>query len=196
MTAPWLYRFVQRVAAPGAERRLRELLRHWLENHPPPGRCLDVGCGPDSWLRVAGLQPVGVDSDARRVAAFERRHGRAVCAPATALPFTDGEFDSVWSFGLLHHLPDDDARRAVKEMLRVTRDGGCTVIFDAVLPRVAWKHPLATLLRRMDQGKWMRSQERLETLLVPSGDWEQKRLTYALTGLEGLLCTRRVSATA
>jgi SAM-dependent methyltransferase len=191
--APWLHRFIQRAAAPDAERRIREMLEQWVNDHPPPGRCLDVGCGTDSWLRVLGLRPQGVDFDARRIAAFERRNGWAVRASATALPFADSAYDSVWSFGLLHHLPDDDARLVLKEMRRVTRVGGCTVIFDAVLPRVAWQRPLAALLRRMDRGKWMRSLESLEGLFAPFGVWERKRLTYALTGLEGLLCTQRKS---
>jgi hypothetical protein len=66
-------------------------------------------------------------------------------------------------------------------MCRVTRDGGCTVVFDAVLPRVAWKSPLATLLGRLDHGRWMRSQESLQALLAPFGDRERKRLTCSLT---------------
>ena len=188
--SPWLYRFVGHVAAPGATRRMRAVLEQWRELHPPPGRCLDVGCGTDSWLRLLDIRPLGVDLDARRVAAFARRHGRAVQAPATALPFADGTFDSVWSFGLLHHLPDHEARLAVAEMRRVTRAGGCTVVFDAVLPRVAWHRPVASVLRRLDRGHWMRTQESLEAVLAPFGDWERKRLTYALTGLEGLLCTQ------
>lgn len=189
--APWLYRISQRVTAPGAEHRLREMLRLWLAGHPPLGRCLDVGCGPDSWLRLVGVKPEGVDADNCRVAAFARRNGRAVCASAMRLPFAGGEFDSVWSFGLLHHLSDEDARLTVKEMRRVTRPGGCLVVFDGVLPDAPWKHPLAAALRRMDCGHWMRSQAALEKLLAPSGDWERRRLTYALTGLEGLLCTLR-----
>jgi SAM-dependent methyltransferase len=187
--APWLYRLVGRVAAPGAKRRIHAVLEQWLHDHPTPGRCLDVGCGTDSWLCELGLKPVGVDLDARRVAAFSRRYGQALQASAMELPFADGACNSVWSFGLLHHLSDDDARRAVGEMRRVTSAGGCTVIFDAVLPRVAWKRPLATAVRRLDRGRWMRSQESLEALLAPNGDWERKRLTYSLTGLEALLCT-------
>jgi SAM-dependent methyltransferase len=191
--SPWLYGLVGALAAPGAECRIRDVLRHWLGTHPAPGCCLDVGCGTDSWLRLVGRRPVGVDLDARRVAVFARRHGWAVPASATALPFPEGAFDSVWSFGLLHHLSDENVRVAVGEMRRVARAGGCIVVMDGVLPRAAWRRPLAAGLRWLDRGEWMRSQEELEALLAPFGAWERQRLTYALTGLEGVLCTLRAN---
>ncbi len=76
-------------------------------------------------------------------------------------------------------------------MQRVTRAGGCTVIFDAVLPRAAWRRPVAALIRRLDRGRWMRTESALTALLAPLGEWECERLTYSLTGLEGLLDTFR-----
>ena len=185
------YRLTQRLASPGAGRVLRALLARWLARNPPPGKCLDVGCGPESWLRRADLQPIGVDVSPDFVAEFRRRGGHAVVGCATALPFADGAFDSVWSCGLLHHLPDDAARRAVAEMQRVTRAGGCTVVFDAVLPRAVWRRPVAALLRRMDRGRWMRTEAALTALLAADGAWKCERLTYSLTGLEGLLATFR-----
>ena len=191
MTESARYRLVQRLAAPGASRALRAMIVRWLARHPPPGHCLDVGCGPESWLRCVGVQASGVDLSPEFVAEFRRRGGEAVVGGATALPFADGAFDSVWCFGLLHHLADDAARRAVAEMQRVTRAGGCTVVFDAVLPRSAWRRPVAALLRRLDRGRWMRSEAALTSLLTPRAEWECGRLTYSLTGLEGLLATFR-----
>jgi SAM-dependent methyltransferase len=189
---PWLYQLVGHVVAPGAKHQLRAVLAQWRKSHPAPGPSLDVGCGTRSWLHTIGLQPLGVDVDARRVAVFARRHGQAVQASATALPFADGGFDSVWCFGLLHHLSHDDARRAVREMRRVTRCGGYTIVFDGVWPRASWQRPVATWLRRLDHGGWMRSQDELERLLAPFGNWERNRLTYSLTGLEGVLFTQRI----
>jgi ubiquinone/menaquinone biosynthesis C-methylase UbiE len=187
-----LYRFTQKLAAPGAAQALHRLLMTCLEKMPSPGKCLDVGCGPDSWLWSVGLDPVGVDLRAHFAEAFRRQGGEALVACAAALPFGDGSFDSVWSCGLLHHLPDDAAHRAVEEMQRVTRRGGSTVIFDAVLPRSPWQRPLAGLIRRLDGGAWMRSQQALEALLADHDGWQTRRVTYAHTGLEGLLCTRRI----
>ena len=180
--------FVQRCAAPGADGALQKMIAHWLAAHPPRGVCLDVGCGPHPRLRAAGLKAIGVDVSETFVHAVRRDGGAAEVACATALPFGDGAFAGVWSFGLLHHLPDEAVRSAVGEMRRVTCAGGWTVIFDAVRPHSAWRRPLAALLRAADRGGWMRSQAALEALLRPFGDWQCERMTYAWTGLEGLWC--------
>jgi len=186
-SAPWLYRLTQRVAAPGADRNLSREIGRLLQELPPPGRCLDVGCGPDSILRRLGLNPVGIDLCHARVLAFARANGLAAQAEATALPFADGIFDSVWSFGLLHHLPDEAARSAIKEMRRVTHPGGFIVVVDGVLPSSVLRRPFAALIRGLDRGGWMRTQESLETLLTSGGQWNCRRLTYATTGLECVL---------
>ena len=180
--------FVQRCAGPGADGVLQKMIARWLAGHPVPGVCLDVGRGPHPRLRAVGVAAVGVDVSETFVQAVRRAGGKAEVACAMALPFGDGAFAGVWSFGLLHHLPDDAARRAVGEMRRVTRAGGWTVIFDAVRPHSAWRRPLAALLRAADRGRWMRSQAALEALLQPFGDWQRERMTYAWTGLEGLWC--------
>lgn len=180
-----VYRLLQRLLAPGAE----PAIARRLSGQSRGGLSLDAGCGPTSWLWPAGNAPYGVDICLDFARAFHRRSGRAVVASATALPFRTGCFDDVWSFGLLHHLSDGDARAAIREMRRVTRDGGQTVIFDAVLPRRAWTRPLAALLRKLDRGSWMRREETLQALLTTSADsWSYERITYAYTGLEGLWC--------
>jgi SAM-dependent methyltransferase len=173
-----LYRLLQALLAPGASRSIAGRIQR------RQGRALDVGCGPDSRLRLVGMKPFGVDIAPDRARAF----GPAVVASATALPFADGVFESVWSFGLLHHLPDDGARAAIREMRRVTRAGGATVIFDGVLPRRPWSRPFAWLLRRLDRGRWMRRQEALRTLFDRPASWRFERFTYARTGLEGVIC--------
>jgi ubiquinone/menaquinone biosynthesis C-methylase UbiE len=114
-----------------------------------------------------------------------------VVASAVALPFRDDCFRAVVGTGLLHHLSDDNAARAVCEMTRVTREGGYTVVLDAVLPRPAWRRPLAAVIRYVDHGRWMRHQPELEALLGTPHDWTRERFTYAYTGLEALIARRR-----
>lgn len=110
---------------------------------------------------------------------------------AVALPFSDGSFDGVWSVGLLHHLPDDMARQAVREMVRVCCPSGYIVILDAVLPDPIWRRPLAYALRRADRGKFVRRENEFKTILPPDKCFATERFTYTYNGLEVLVCWRQ-----
>jgi SAM-dependent methyltransferase len=90
---------------------------------------IGTGVGTDARRIVAhGGQYTGVnvdqgstDATAAALAAFDLA-GSVRKASATALPFKDGSFDVVYSFGVLHHIPDVDA--AIREIRRVLRPGG------------------------------------------------------------------------
>jgi ubiquinone/menaquinone biosynthesis C-methylase UbiE len=173
-----LYTLLQALLAPGGSRYIASLIES------RPGRALDVGCGPDARLWPADMKPIGVDIALDRARAF----GPAVVATAAALPFADSVFDSVYSIGLLHHLPDDQARTAIREMRRVTVAGGVTAILDGVLPRRPLRRPLAWLLRRLDRGRWMRRQDEIQALFDSPASWRFGRFTYTRSGLEGVIC--------
>ena len=185
---PWIYRLAQLFLAPGAEKTFIQKIKQLMTQLPPAQRILDVGCGPSSWLWQLGLHPVGLDLSLTYTVTFSHCGEIAITGSANALPFRNGSFDSVWSIGLLHHLPDDLARQAVSEMLRICRPGGYIVIVDAVLPEPAWQRPAAWMIRRLDRGRFMRTQLVLESILLPRENWVCERFSYSLTGLEGLLC--------
>lgn len=103
---------------------------------------LDVGCGPATdTLPLAELvgpggHVAGVDRDADMVAEADRRAAAAGLADrvehrvgdATALPFADGRFDAVRCERLFLHLADPEG--ALREMMRVARQGGRVVVMD------------------------------------------------------------------
>lgn len=102
-----------------------QLIRKLL--HPTPGATLlDVGCGTGYFTRrLAGecrLRVVGLDPNAEWLA-FARPHGvgtEAYCeGRAEQLPFADASFDYAISITALCFVVD--ARRAVQELMRVSR---------------------------------------------------------------------------
>ena len=94
-------------------------------------RVLEIGVGMGSdflrWAR-AGAAATGVDLTDRAVAITRQRleaaglSAEVRTADAENLPFADGSFDLVYSWGVLHHTPDP--RRALAEAQRVLAPGG------------------------------------------------------------------------
>lgn len=91
----------------------------------PPKRVLVVGCGTGreaAQLAVTlGAEVIGIDIhprwDPAAGAVAKLQYG-----DATALDFSDGTFDLVYSYHALEHIPD--FRRALREMRRVLADDG------------------------------------------------------------------------
>jgi ubiquinone/menaquinone biosynthesis C-methylase UbiE len=122
----------------------------------PGQRILDVACGTGVLARAAARQVgsagkvVGLDVNEgmlavarRHEAGVEWRQGRA-----EALPFEAESFDAVLSqFGLMFF---DDARQALREMLRVVRRGGriAVAVWDS-LERAPGYEAMSGLLRRL-----------------------------------------------
>lgn len=49
-----------------------------------------------------------------------------VCGDSENLPFSDGQFDVVYSYGVIHHSPD--TAQSVREILRVLKPGGEAIV--------------------------------------------------------------------
>lgn len=97
------------------------------------GHLLDAGCGGGrysvAWWQGGARQVTGVDISPVNIETARRRVTEAgisgvefVEGNVLALPFPAGEFDGVFSNGVLHHTTD--WRRGVRELLRVLRPGG------------------------------------------------------------------------
>jgi SAM-dependent methyltransferase len=94
-------------------------------------RVLEVGFGAGtdhSRLARRGARLFGVDITPQNFVETARRFeidgqcARLAGADAEALPFPDGAFGLVYSFGVVHHIPDID--RALVEIARVLAPGG------------------------------------------------------------------------
>jgi len=141
-----------------SRRPLLKLLSRLLPESRAP-RTLEVGCGTalDSCL-LAGFHPAlsayacDLSQKAVQVARkYAEQLGaglRAFAGDLTALPFADGEFDLVFSQGVLEHFRDPEP--AVREQVRVLRPNGALVVdvpqkFNVYTQR---KH------RAMREGNW------------------------------------------
>jgi ubiquinone/menaquinone biosynthesis C-methylase UbiE len=114
------------VAARRSAPQLRGLwLRLWL------GRALsDAAAGERERLHWTGLdRSAPLLEKGRALFARGSRQARFVLGDATSSPFDDDQFDVAFAHALLMHLAEP--RKALAEMIRVTRDGGLVIACDA-----------------------------------------------------------------
>ena len=117
----------------GARGEMFKMEESVIEKLIPPLRgkkVLDVGCGKGRWTRrFREADVTGLDfSDEMLAAARKSVDAGFIKGDAMKMPFADGEFDFVFSSLMISHMKD--WRKAVKEMLRVTRGGGLLGISD------------------------------------------------------------------
>ncbi len=82
------------------------------------------------WAAGRGARVFGVDISwpivVQARAAFDREPLHAAVADIRELPFADASFDAIYSMGTIEHFRDSE--RALGEMVRVLRPGGCAII--------------------------------------------------------------------
>ncbi len=136
-------------------------MRRHVATHVRPQkgcRLLDMGCGTGAILDA--LPPVdytGFDRSEAYIQKARARH-RGTFEVRDLEPVYRG-FDLVLATGLLHHLDDDQARRA----LQVARQAGARLVtLDGCLtPETTWP---ARLLLSLDRGRFIRTPEAYESL--------------------------------
>jgi SAM-dependent methyltransferase len=129
--SPEYYREVE-----AARDRLEPFIARYADFASARGRrVLEIGCGLGTDLirfARAGADVTAVDLTPRSIELVGRRlelegfSGDLRVADAERLPFEDGSFDVVYSWGVLHHTPDTP--RAVAEAVRVLKPGGRLVL--------------------------------------------------------------------
>jgi len=126
-----------------------EVFLDWLDT-PPHERWLDVGCGTGAFTeavvaRCLPLEVVGIDPSEEQLA-FARtrpaaRSARFRIGDAQALPFGENHFDVAVMALVITYL--SDPARAVSEMARVVRPGGCVATYVWDVPGAgAPLHPI------------------------------------------------------
>ena len=95
---------------------------------------LDIGCAKgfmmhDFKLLMPELQIKGVDISEYAIEnAMESMKPYVQVANANALPFDDNQFDLVLGFSVIHNLPPDECKQALREIQRVTKKDAFVVV--------------------------------------------------------------------
>lgn len=113
---------------------------------------LEIGCGIGRWASLVEkhyTNYTGIDISLEMVKiAAERVNSPFLVMKADRLGFSDETFDLVFSITVLHHIPYDIQKEAIKEMCRVTKKGGYILIIeDTKNPREPFNlfaHPAST----------------------------------------------------
>lgn len=130
-----------------SESRWKNIFIDWLQNRTfqkllskcgtlEGSKALDIGTGAGRWavrLLEKGLKVTAIDSDERMVERdeklFKEIHFRKMLV--TALDFEDNHFDLVTSVTVLHHIPYERQREAIKEIARVTKEGKYILLLES-----------------------------------------------------------------
>ena len=91
------------------------------------GSMLNVGSGPgrDSvLLRARGIDVTCLDASETMVKMTEAQGFRSILGDFESMLFTDGEFDGVWAYTSLLHVPKSEIGRSLDEIHRVLKSGG------------------------------------------------------------------------
>ena len=147
----------------------------------PPGRGLDVGCGTGALaarLAGRGFSMTGIDPSAGMLDVLRARapEVEAVEGSATELPFEDSSFDLVMSVAVMHHVADPgDVRRALAEMVRVSRPGGRVLHWDHNPRNPYWGRLMARVPQDTGEERLVSEQEALDGLRAAGAEVIESR---------------------
>lgn len=128
-----------------SENKARNFVLQTIENYVKPRgdiRILDVGCGPGKWVNLfaeRGFSTVGIDSSPWMIRLAKRMVRKDLkglvkfyVMDAADLNLPNDSYDLVSCITVLQHIFNDKRwRKAIHEIVRVTKPLGYILIFDA-----------------------------------------------------------------
>lgn len=142
--------------------------RQWLERTMKPAAedfVLDVGCGTGRYADIFHCNYFGIDSSKSNVDYAQKKHKRGLSVmDASRLAFRDNMFHYAFVVGVFHHMDNDTATHAIREIKRVCRPGGTIVIIEPIYPTNKL-NIIGYILSRLDRGKFIRRPKDLVSIL-------------------------------
>lgn len=110
---------------------------------------------------------------------------------AENIPFTEGSFDIVYGYAMVHHLPDID--KFLKEVARVLKRGGKAIFMDDAYSPI-WHHSKMTVLRPLMKHSHKKSGISPEDYRFSmSGGFRESDLSKSIKQVNGVPFFRRTS---
>jgi 2-polyprenyl-3-methyl-5-hydroxy-6-metoxy-1,4-benzoquinol methylase len=152
---------------------LEKMTRYLIEHHVRPRAgmtVLDIGCGPGTLaFSLPGVRYDGFDLNPEYIEFARRRFGgsgqhRFWCQRVgeEAIAGSEGRYDVVVAFSLLHHLDEDEARHVAHLARARLAPAGRFVTVDPGF--VEGQHPVARFLASRDRGRNVRRPEEYKAL--------------------------------
>ena len=140
----------------GNMKRLTEMVIEELPDEPH-SRILQIACvygefsskvadhldKTDSRLEIVDVAPIQLENVEKKLTGKENIGLHHL--DSTSMSFADASFDQTVVFFLLHELPMDVRKKALREVLRVVRPGGKIIFMDYHRP--VWQHPHRYLMQ-------------------------------------------------
>jgi len=159
-------------------------------------KVLEIGVGTGSdhlQFAKAGAILTGIDITPKSIELTNRNlelhgyHSNLLVADAENLPFEDNMFDVVYSFGVLHHIPD--TQKVVNEIYRVLNPGGKAVI--ALYHKYSLFWIFVILYEMILRGGFLRKTIKQRLSEIEMGGKETKPLVKLYTGRSAKVLFRK-----
>lgn len=160
--SPKIYGVLQDFVHQGHRHTYRRIVE--LLDIRPGESVIEIGCGTGSVARhfiADGYDYWGFDPTADRIEAAQREipGGHFVVGDALAIDNMDlPDARCFFVHGVLHHLSDEQVRRAMNSVFSRGRDK-VIVVAEPIRPRRWWHNPFSTLLANLDEGDYVRTLE-------------------------------------
>lgn len=187
LNSPLVLRVIYNLFAPGWEKDFIKIIRSELEDLGTY-RVLEVGSGPGT-SRIGCSRYVGIDIEINYLISLRNKGIDVVQADARRLPFKNDAFDVISSFGVFHHLCDEYVIQSLRECYRVVDLFGKMIMIDNIYPTNRFNF-LATIIRKLDRGKFVRtyfSFYRLFQLSLARDPSSYNLFSYTRLHLEGIV---------